>query len=101
MLRRRLAWTVSAPTRAAWLVAAACLAPLVAPSDAEAGKRPRLLASGQWGGEHVQLDVAADGARIEFDCGHGSITEPFALKPDGGFDLAGTYTREGGPTRQD
>lgn|ERR1041384_6021638 len=57
------------------------------------------VATGTWGGEHVRLQVTADGATIEYDCAHGTLTGPLALDAQGRFSVAGTYAREGGPVR--
>jgi hypothetical protein len=47
------------------------------------------------------MTVAADGARVEFDCAHGSIDEPPVLDSDGQFSLSGAYVRErGGPVHE-
>lgn len=56
------------------------------------------VAEGLWGGQHIRLEVTATGARIEFDCGHGTLDAPLTLQA-GRFDVAGTYVREGGPVR--
>jgi len=57
--------------------------------------------SGTWGGNHVTLEIADQGATLEFDCGTGSISKPILLDSEGHFDVIGTYTREGpGPVRQ-
>ena len=51
-----------------------------------------------WGGRGVTMRMSAQGATLEFDCAHGSITQP--IKPDakGEFKASGTYTAErGGP----
>jgi hypothetical protein len=57
--------------------------------------------TGTWGGDHVQMDVAKDGAKLEFDCAHGAIDEPLVVSRDGRFDLKGVFVRErGGPVRQ-
>ena len=54
-----------------------------------------------WGGPHVSLEVSDGGARVEFDCAHGTVDEPFLLDSDGRFDLRGAYVREhGGPIRE-
>ena len=56
---------------------------------------------GDWGGEHIGLVVAANGATIEYDCASGTIDEPLVAS-DGLFSAAGTHTRgHGGPIRQD
>lgn len=59
------------------------------------------VAEGLWGGLHVRLVLKESGGEIEFDCAHGEMKEP--LKPDeeGRFSVAGTFSREGGPTRSD
>ncbi len=60
---------------------------------------PSVLPSGQWGGDHVRLDVTASSTTIEFDCAHGSVDGPWSLRGDGSFDENGVYVREhGGPT---
>ena len=62
---------------------------------------PRRVATGTWGGPHVRLDVTSEGARIEFDCAHGTLDAPLILT-DGRFDVAGTFVLErGGPLRID
>jgi hypothetical protein len=58
-------------------------------------------AAGTWGGTGVRLEVGAGGAEVEFDCAHGTLGR-LALDAGGGFDVAGTFTRErGGPVRSD
>jgi hypothetical protein len=52
---------------------------------------------GPWGGEHVALLVAAEGAVVDLDCGHGEITAPLRLDAEGGFDLPGYHVRDVGP----
>src|ERR1041384_4416886 len=58
------------------------------------------VATGTWGGEHVRLQVTEDGATIEYDCAHGTLTGPLALDAQGRVSGAGTYAREGGPIRR-
>lgn len=60
------------------------------------------LAAGVWGGPHIRLDVAEDGAAaVELDCAHGSTTEPIVPDRQGAFRTAGTYVQEhGGPIRE-
>ena len=68
---------------------------------ATGGQRPAVLASGTWGGNHLNLEVSKTEITLEFDCAQGSIKPPISLK-DGRFDVAGTYTPESpGPTRKD
>jgi hypothetical protein len=53
-----------------------------------------------WGGEHVRIDFNDGEARVEFDCAHGTITNPIKTDSEGRFALNGTYVREGpGPIR--
>jgi len=74
------------------IVVAACSNPTAA------GDRVR---AGQWGGQHVALDVAESGARIEYDCAHGTLDAPLDLDRDGRFEVDGTHVRErGGPQRE-
>jgi hypothetical protein len=55
-----------------------------------------------WGGDHIEMEVTRAGARLEFDCAHGTIDEPLRADPQGAFKLKGTFTPErGGPTRDD
>ena len=61
---------------------------------------PQPLSAGLWGGRGVTLEVSAAGAKLEFDCAHGSINEPIRMSPEGIFDLSGSYQPEtGGPER--
>lgn len=57
--------------------------------------------AGDWGGEHIGLVVAANGATIEYDCASGTIDKAL-VATDGLFSAAGTHTRgHGGPIRDD
>ena len=54
-----------------------------------------------WGGDHVEMQVTRDGARLEFDCARGTIDEAFSDE-QGTFQAKGTFTPErGGPSRDD
>ena len=54
-----------------------------------------------WGGERVEMQLTKGGARLEFDCAKGTITEPLAPDSHGHFRAKGTFTAEhGGPVRQ-
>ena len=56
---------------------------------------------GQWGGEHIAMEVTDAGATIEYDCAHGRITEKIAPDAEGKFEAKGVHTRErGGPVRE-
>ena len=58
------------------------------------------VARGVWGGEHIQMEVTENGARLEYDCAHGTIEQPLVLDDAGRFEWTGTHTRErGGPVR--
>ena len=67
-------------------------------AEADEAKRVR---AGQWGATGIAMEVTESGARVEFDCAHGSIGEPLLLDSDGRFDVKGLFFREhGGPIRQ-
>ena len=53
-----------------------------------------------WGGDHVEMEVTARGAQLEFDCAHGTIDEPLRVDQKGVFQAKGTFTPErSGPSR--
>jgi hypothetical protein len=59
------------------------------------------LALGSWGGQHISLEVTADGAIAEYDCAHGTISQKISLDRRGRFNVAGTHVAEhGGPVRE-
>ena len=67
-------------------------------SQAQSGRVP----SGRWGGQHINLEVSANSAAIEYDCAHGAIQGPLDIDAQGRFKLKGTHTIErGGPVRKD
>jgi hypothetical protein len=56
---------------------------------------------GEWGGDHISMNVGEESAKIEYDCAHGEIQGPLVVDGQGKFDLHGTFTMErGGPVRQ-
>lgn len=62
---------------------------------------PKIVPNGVWGGSGIRIDVRKKGARVEFDCAHGTI--PGTLKTDGngGFDFKGLIEMErGGPVHE-
>ncbi len=64
------------------------------------GKAERVQ-TGLWGGEHIRMQVSDEGARIEYDCAHGTISEPLVTDSGGRFDVKGSHTKErGGPVRE-
>lgn len=77
----------------ALLVSSACAPDMTEPSRA---------ALGRWGGEHVSLVVGASGGTVEFDCAHGTLSEPLVTNRAGRFAVSGVFVREhGGPIRVD
>jgi len=55
-----------------------------------------------WGGDHVKLEVTAEGATLEFDCASGTLSKPLTADAQGNFKLQGTFTRERpGPVMRD
>jgi hypothetical protein len=80
-----------------WLIMGFALA--VPSSAVLAGE---VLGPGPWGGEKVIVEVAADGAEVEFECAHGRIAKRIELDGHGDFDLPGTFAPEShGPTRDE
>ncbi len=58
------------------------------------------MTKGTWGGNHIAMEVTEEGAQIEYDCAHGTISEPFKVDSHGKFSVKGTHIRErGGPQR--
>jgi len=64
--------------------------------------KPQRIATGTWGGQHIQIKVGAKSATIEYDCANGVIDGPLIVDSDGNFNLHGTHRMErGGPVRAD
>ncbi|HSB29595.1 MAG TPA: hypothetical protein VLE19_17135 [Pyrinomonadaceae bacterium] len=60
------------------------------------------IADGVWGGQHIQVDVSSESAKVEFDCAHGTIEGPLTVDANGDFSWRGTFARErGGPITSD
>jgi len=60
------------------------------------------IATGLWGGQHIQIQVGAKSATIEYDCANGVINGPLVVDSNGKFKLRGTHRMErGGPIRSD
>ena len=60
------------------------------------------IATGVWGGQHIQIKVGANSATIEYDCANGVIDGPLVVDSNGNFKLRGTHRMErGGPVRAD
>ena len=65
-------------------------------------KKPRTVANGNWGGQHIQMSVTNGSAEIEYDCAKGTITGPLKIDTRGRFELRGNHHVEhGGPVRND
>ncbi|MPZ16620.1 MAG: hypothetical protein GEV06_01710 [Luteitalea sp.] len=59
------------------------------------------IQNGLWGGERVRLTVTADGATVEYDCGHGRIEQPISLDAQSRFEVSGWHVQEqGGALRE-
>jgi hypothetical protein len=58
--------------------------------------------SGRWGGQGISFETGDSGAKIEFDCAHGTIDQKIVPDSEGKFEVQGLFVRERpGPTRQD
>lgn len=50
---------------------------------------------------HIGLEVSDSGARVTYDCAHGTIDQPMTLNSTSQFDVTGSFVRErGGPLRK-
>jgi len=60
------------------------------------------IPTGNWGGQHINMNVRAKSATIEYDCATGVIQGPLVVDRDGNFKLHGVHRMErGGPVRAD
>ena len=85
-----------------WLIGVAMLllVGFLAPASPAKGRKPRRIAQGAWGGQHITMQVSESSATIEYDCAHGQINGPMVTDRHGRFDLKGTHSPEhGGPVR--
>jgi hypothetical protein len=65
------------------------------------GGDARRAQAGPWGALGIAMEVTESGARLEFDCAHGTIGEPLLLDAEGRFNVKGLFFRErGGPVRE-
>ena len=71
--------------------------------DGPATARAELaVKTGQWGGQHIVMTVAAERTDIEFDCAKASIAGAIDTDRDGAFSVTGTFQPERpGPTGRD
>jgi hypothetical protein len=59
-----------------------------------------MVEEGSWGGPGILMRVTEQGAEIEYDCAHGTVSEPIRLDEDGKFSVKGTHLRNRpGPVR--
>lgn len=56
--------------------------------------REDAVPNGAWGGDHVLLTVTDNGARVEFNCAHGTLDHPLRLDDSGHFNVVGTFVPE-------
>ena len=64
--------------------------------------KQKRIATGVWGGQHINIKVGTNSASIEYDCASGVIDGPLVVDSDGNFKLRGTHRMErGGPVRSD
>jgi hypothetical protein len=78
-----------------FLASAACLA-------SPPASRPERVSAGRWGGTGIALEVTDAGGTLDYDCAHGTVSEPILLDGQGHFDVKGAHYREhGGPVRED
>lgn len=57
---------------------------------------------GQWGGNHVGLDLGKTSGRLAYDCASGTIDGPLVVDSEGRFAVTGHHTPgHGGPDRID
>jgi hypothetical protein len=81
-----------------WCVLLVCLVLLTSVM----AKTQNKIATGMWGGPHIQIEVGEKSATIEYDCGSGVIEGPLVLDSHGNFKLRGVHRPErGGPVRAD
>ena len=74
---------------------------LLAGCGSAAGGEERAIPIGTWGGDHILLEVTADGATLELDCAHGAVEGAIRLDSEGRFDAGGIFVQErGGPVRE-
>ena len=74
---------------------------LISLATASSQKMQR-IATGVWGGQHINIEVGEKSAAIEYDCASGRIDGPLVVDSDGNFKLRGIHRIErGGPVRAD
>jgi hypothetical protein len=64
------------------------------------GVVPGVPLTGAWGGRSAALSLTESGGTVEYDCAHGTISDPLVPDEDGAVRAAGVHVREhGGPVR--
>ena len=64
-------------------------------------RKTKTARKGDWGGDHIRLEVTDQGGQVEYDCAHGTIDQRIVLDAQGRFNVSGTHVREhGGPVRK-
>jgi hypothetical protein len=96
---------INARSRLAASVLVACAASScgsMGPRGTLPGHTTAPVKSGQWGGQHIAMTVAASKTDIEFDCGKATISGALDADADGVFTATGTFLAERpGPTTPD
>jgi hypothetical protein len=63
---------------------------------------PASVTPGIWGGPHLSVEVTDKGARLNYDCAHGTIDHRLKTDRRGHFEASGLHYKErGGPVRRD
>lgn len=75
----------------AWLLAVSASQPTPVPSPVT----KRSVMAGEWGGAHAQMEVTAEGTRVELDCAQGLIAGPLEVDKSGRVDSSGSLIRQG------
>src|SRR5712692_721599 len=83
-------------TASVFVAAVAVCGGLLACNRNPAGPGEGPLATGRWTGDGACLSVTDSGCNLAVGCGHGQFPRPI-IRPDGTFDVDGTYRIEVGP----
>lgn len=79
-----------------------CVVPLLLIAIWAGSQKMQRIATGVWGGQHIQIEVGENSATVEYDCANGVIEGPLVVDSDGKFSWQGTHRMErGGPIRAD
>ena len=79
-----------------------CVVPLLLIAIAGGSQKMQRIATGVWGGQHINIEVGEKSATIEYDCANGVIDGPLVVDGNGKFSWRGTHRMErGGPIRAD